>query len=207
MIEPPEAGRSVDTGALPLRHHRRTVFDTEEGSDQVEIDRRPHLIHVSVDHRAHVHGAARVGEQDVEAAPLRRRHLDCMGNLLLDGHIGHHVTGGASGRAGPSGGGRLLEHGDGRTEPVLGAPADGDMGAVAHQPSGRSQPDPASTSGDQCRPSLDAPALYPAPNRSQLPRCPSVVGRHTRRRGAPAPSPRVGVGAERATECPDMVAC
>ena len=70
MNDPPGGRRrrprpSPDAG----RHQRRAVLDAEERADQVEVDGGPHRLDVGADDRAHVEGAAGVGEEDVEVAP------------------------------------------------------------------------------------------------------------------------------------------
>ncbi len=140
---------AADPGPHAGRHQGGTVLDAEEGADQVEVHGGPDLADVGLGHRPHVERSAGAGEEDLEPAPLLGRHPDRLGDLVLDGDVGHHVPGGAH-RVRPRRG-HVRQDSDRLAQAILGAPADGDVGAVGDQARGGAETDAAAPAGHQRR--------------------------------------------------------
>src|SRR6202020_859043 len=134
----------------PGGHDRRRMLHTQERPDQVHVHGGADGLQVGVSQRAHMERSAGVGEEDVEPAGASGCDADGVHHLLFYGDVGDHIVCRPQRR-------QLVDR---PLQPVLGAPADSDVGAVSPQSLRRSEADTASTPGDQRRQPLDpGPAL------------------------------------------------
>ena len=140
----------MDPGVCCACERRAGVLHADDRAHQVQIDGGADRGDVGVEDRTEVQRSPGAGEEPVDAAGGPGGGLDRGRDLLFDRDIGHRVR-----DRGPTGGHRR-DALDGVGELLLGAAADGHMGAVARQPLGRGQPDAAAAARDQDRPALDA---------------------------------------------------